>query len=195
MQNNIRQQGWTLVELLIVLVCVSTLTAILILGIASRVHQQSSILQTTSDVKTLMSAVHTWRQNQDSYQDGYENIYDSSNWTPAVNCTNKKNVISCLADSGYIDSNQKSYFTYRYSIKPVTSSTDPASACYAKKADGSTAPQPCFQVMVTEHKPNACDYIIRMHATHLAVESAPTYASCINGKTKRNPKQLTFTFT
>lgn len=190
MQNNTRQQGWTLVELLIVLVCVSTLTAILILGIASRVHQQSSILQTTSDVQTLMSAVHTWRQNQDSYQKGYENIDNPSNWESKC----EGNTVSCLANNGYIESNQKSYFSHRYSVKSSSSGTIPA--CEAKNSPGGqSVTRPCFQITVTEHKPNACDYIIRMHATHTAVDSIPTYKSCINEKKVLSIKKIIFTFT
>lgn len=62
-----QQSGWTLLELLLVLVCVSALTAVLVYSLLGSIYRQQATLRVASSIEQLVDASHLWRQQVTSY--------------------------------------------------------------------------------------------------------------------------------
>jgi type II secretory pathway pseudopilin PulG len=62
------QKGWTLLELLLVLVCVIALAAILLYSFVGPVGRQVSMQQVTANISQLIDAAHVWRHNHSTYE-------------------------------------------------------------------------------------------------------------------------------
>ncbi len=63
-----QQNGWTLLELLLVLVCVIALSAILLYSFITPVNRQVSMRELSSQLSELVNAAHLWRHtNNNSY--------------------------------------------------------------------------------------------------------------------------------
>lgn len=64
LSTNKKTAGWTLIELLLVLICVAALTSILVYAFAGRVQQQDNTTMIVSNVDDLVAGAHNWRLNQ-----------------------------------------------------------------------------------------------------------------------------------
>ena len=56
--------GWTLIELLLVLMIVASLTAILVYTYVGSIHRQEKATMVVANVEDLIRAAHNWRLNQ-----------------------------------------------------------------------------------------------------------------------------------
>lgn len=63
-----RQQGWTLLELILVLVCVAALTTVMVFSLMGAISQQQSVLRVSTQLNRLVDAAHSWRHQEISYQ-------------------------------------------------------------------------------------------------------------------------------
>ncbi len=62
-----RQKGWTLLELLLVLICIASLTTVMIYSFMSSIQQQKTVLHVSTNINRLVDAAHTWRHQGTSY--------------------------------------------------------------------------------------------------------------------------------
>lgn len=61
------QHGWTLLELLLVLICVVGLAAILLYSFVTPTDRQASMRAVVSQVSQLVDAAHLWRHDHNNY--------------------------------------------------------------------------------------------------------------------------------
>lgn len=124
-----KQKGWTLIELLLVIVCTLAFAAVTVYSLAWSVQKQRDLQQAVSDISELVQAAHSWKlaqplatywyesadhPNNPGYNSGYECLQlnvTRKNYTPTdpkcevtQNPNTKRYGIS-LMDLGFISKN------------------------------------------------------------------------------------------
>lgn len=144
-RKNTRRHGFTIVELLIVIIVIAILAAIVIVAYNGIVGKARDA-QRVADMKTIMKALEIYRTNTGAYPNANPTV-NASGWEVSTNGTSATNFLSILTASGTLSkipvdpvntgnpaalgpgsgANEYEYFYYKY--------TAGTSSCDATRGD------------------------------------------------------------
>ena len=170
--------GWTLIELLLVLICISSLTAVFVYAFVGRIQRQDNSVMVVANVEDLVAAAHNWRLNQPHAIFNPSQPNQKLTTVPAYQ--GMKN-LGLLHDTGYIAPNWIESGTgwlrnglSTYSIGPFTNK--PANP--KPKFQYCKSPYSCFQITISDI-PHPCYVVNALADTHPKFIS-PSQPDCIS---------------